>query len=107
MAASHNTDKWNVYWPSGSSGGGDSSSGGGSDSGSGSGNGNSNGGGGSGSLTEVRCSVSNPCGKCEGDCDNDRECKGNLQCKQRYGSSALSSVPGCSGQGVKGLDYCY
>jgi len=37
---------------------------------------------------------SNPCGLCEGDCDNDDGCSGDLKCFQRDGNEP---VPGCSG----------
>jgi hypothetical protein len=40
---------------------------------------------------------------CQGDCDSDAECEGNLKCAQRSG---LEEVPGCKGQGVSGKDYC-
>ena len=42
--------------------------------------------------------------ECQGDCDNDRQCKGRLRCFQRNG---YRKVPGCRGRGVKGGDYCY
>ena len=35
-----------------------------------------------------------PLGECEGDCDNDGDCAGDLVCFQRNG---LESVPGCAG----------
>lgn len=56
------------------------------------------------SMRNPECSTSQPCGRCEGDCDMDEECQGNLQCKQRWNTEA---VPGCSGTGVSGKDYCY
>ena len=43
-------------------------------------------------------------GVCEGDCDNNSECAGDLKCFQR---SANEMVPGCVGVGVRGKDYCY
>ena len=43
-------------------------------------------------------------GLCEGDCDNDGECAGDLICYQRNG---YTSVPGCNGEGRRGKDYCY
>ena len=46
----------------------------------------------------------NPLTECEGDCDNDNQCEGDLKCFQRSGFEA---VPGCSGQGLSGKDYCY
>ena len=45
-----------------------------------------------------------PLGKCEGDCDRDSDCSGNLKCFQRNG---LESVPGCEGEGENGKDYCF
>jgi len=42
-------------------------------------------------------------GVCEGDCDSDRECGVGLTCFQRDGNEA---VPGCSGSGKSGWDYC-
>lgn len=46
-----------------------------------------------------------PLQKCEGDCDSDDECAGNLKCFQRDG---FETVPGCFGGGtVSGMDFCY
>eukprot|EP00934_Nitzschia_sp_Nitz4_P004866 Nitzschia sp. Nitz4//scaffold45_size130396//72961//74076//NITZ4_003455-RA/size130396-exonerate_est2genome-gene-0.63-mRNA-1//1//CDS//3329552416//4856//frame0 len=45
-----------------------------------------------------------PLGVCEGDCDSDSDCSGNLYCLQR-GSNA-GSVPGCSGSDASRTDYC-
>jgi hypothetical protein len=47
-----------------------------------------------------------PLGLCEGDCDNDHECAGDLKCFQRSGSKA---IPGCTGDKPKyhGVDFCY
>lgn len=42
-------------------------------------------------------------GECQGDCDSDRDCRGNLVCFKR---SNYESVPGCSGRGSSGADYC-
>lgn len=50
------------------------------------------------------CSTSSPCGKCEGDCDSDSHCAGSLKCYSRNGKQA---IPGCSGSGISGGDYCY
>ena len=44
------------------------------------------------------------CGLCQGDCDNDGECQGNLVCFQRTGDEP---VAGCSGESSPGWDYCY
>jgi hypothetical protein len=46
-------------------------------------------------------------GLCEGDCDNDNECEGNLLCFERQGVTGDSPVPGCEGVGVTDKDYCY
>ena len=42
------------------------------------------------------------CDRCEGDCDSNSDCKAGLRCFHR----AFESVPGCSGEGVAGADYC-
>lgn len=41
---------------------------------------------------------------CSGDCDEDTDCAQGLQCFQRDG---WEFVPGCSGRGMRGWDYCY
>eukprot|EP00964_Phaeocystis_antarctica_P105307 scaffold70354_cov72-Phaeocystis_antarctica.AAC.2 len=38
-----------------------------------------------------------------GDCDYDADCKSGMSCFQRDG---VEMVPGCSGDGVGGYDYC-
>lgn len=45
-----------------------------------------------------------PLGNCQGDCDTDDECAGNLQCFDR---AEFEDVPGCTGFGVSGFDYCF
>jgi hypothetical protein len=42
-------------------------------------------------------------GVCEGDCDYDSDCGIGLMCFQRNGNEP---VPGCSGSGKSGWDYC-
>eukprot|EP00930_Biecheleria_cincta_P032446 TRINITY_DN2251_c0_g1_i1.p1 TRINITY_DN2251_c0_g1~~TRINITY_DN2251_c0_g1_i1.p1 ORF type:complete len:1643 (+),score=218.95 TRINITY_DN2251_c0_g1_i1:128-5056(+) len=44
-----------------------------------------------------------PLSVCSGDCDADTDCDGNSFCYQRSGSER---VPGCSGEGRDGWDYC-
>ena len=39
------------------------------------------------------------------DCDNDSDCIGDLRCWQRSG--LVNNVPGCEGQAVEHVDYCY
>ena len=46
-----------------------------------------------------------PLQQCQGDCDLDSDCgEGPLLCFQRSGTEP---VPGCSGPGQSGTDYCY
>jgi hypothetical protein len=42
-------------------------------------------------------------GLCEGDCDSDSDCEGDLVCFQR---TSAERVPGCSGTGYIQYDYC-
>jgi hypothetical protein len=55
-------------------------------------------------LRKKECSDNDNCDACEGDCDSDLQCKGNLLCFQRNG---IQAVPGCTGSGTSGRDYCY
>jgi hypothetical protein len=41
---------------------------------------------------------------CQGDCDHDSDCAGDLKCFQRDGTTP---VPGCLGTGTADWDYCY
>lgn len=53
------------------------------------------------------CSSKTPCEKCEGDCDKDADCKGDLKCFKR---DKFEFVPGCKPGGmadIYGHDYCY
>ena len=43
---------------------------------------------------------------CQGDCDDDDECAGNLRCFHTS-SSNDSPVPGCAGEPRDSIDYCY
>eukprot|EP00986_Skeletonema_menzelii_P018533 scaffold26655_cov153-Skeletonema_menzelii.AAC.3 len=53
----------------------------------------------------IRWTPRAPLGECEGDCDNDNECAGDLVCHQR---DANEEVPRCTGGGSdnKATDYC-
>ena len=51
------------------------------------------------------CTPNVPCGVCQGDCDSARDCKGDLACFER-GYWDTTQVPGCSGSGSMGRDYC-
>ena len=55
-------------------------------------------------LRNEECSDNNKCDVCEGDCDSDQQCRGDLKCFQRNG---VQAVPGCMGSGTSGSDYCY
>ena len=50
------------------------------------------------------CTPSNPCGKCEGDCDKDDDCKDNLICHHR--DKGDPTPDGCNGTTNSGNDYC-
>eukprot|EP00541_Cyclophora_tenuis_P002327 CAMPEP_0116544916 /NCGR_PEP_ID=MMETSP0397-20121206/2377_1 /TAXON_ID=216820 /ORGANISM="Cyclophora tenuis, Strain ECT3854" /LENGTH=99 /DNA_ID=CAMNT_0004069169 /DNA_START=318 /DNA_END=614 /DNA_ORIENTATION=- len=50
------------------------------------------------------CTTSEPCSLCQGDCDGNSQCGPGLKCYQRNG---FETVPGCSGSGSFGVDYCY
>ena len=45
-----------------------------------------------------------PLGECQGDCDSDDDCAPGLICLQRH---KTETVPGCTGFGQSGKDYCY
>ena len=53
------------------------------------------------------CTSSKTCGECEGDCDQDSDCKIGFECFQRNGKL---KVPGCGGGGgahdKKDYDFC-
>lgn len=51
-----------------------------------------------------QCNDKEPCVECQGDCDNDDECEGDLACYQSDGDTA---IPGCKGKIQSGLDFCY
>ena len=44
------------------------------------------------------CEQDNQCNECEGDCDQNGDCAGDLICFQRSG---FTTVPGCSGSGIE------
>lgn len=44
-------------------------------------------------------------GRCQGDCDNDNQCQGDLVCFQR-GYNEGANVPGCRGSDNSRTDYC-
>ena len=44
------------------------------------------------------------CRECEGSCERNRDCKGDLKCLKRDGDEP---VPGCFGEPMTGENYCY
>ncbi|CAE8682945.1 unnamed protein product [Polarella glacialis] len=42
--------------------------------------------------------------QCQGDCDSDADCAGDLKCFQR---DQYEAVPGCTGYGLPDFDFCY
>ena len=62
--------------------------------------------------------VGNPCGSngectiCQGDCDSDSDCNGDLRCAQRSKLTGVENVPGCAwgadpdGRRFDNDDYC-
>ena len=50
------------------------------------------------------CSASNKCGRCEGHCQNNRECQGSLVCFKKGGRG--KPVPGCIGIDGSKTDWC-
>lgn len=57
-------------------------------------------------LIDVALEISSetPSSLCEGDCDTDNECDGELVCYQR--EEDVTTVPGCSGSPTDDWDYC-
>lgn len=54
-------------------------------------------------LRDEECSGESPCDVCQGDCDDDHQCRGaELVCFQRNDSNKDSPVPGCKGNAVEG-----
>ena len=43
--------------------------------------------------------------RCEGDCDTNADCEGDLKCFERKTNDP--NPPGCSGTPHKNYDYCY
>lgn len=69
-------------------------------------------------IRSKKCSSKYPCGECEGDCNGDSTCRGNLKCWDRHEGQwrkrvekglkhPWSKIPGCSGWGEFAGDYCY
>jgi glucose/arabinose dehydrogenase/PKD repeat protein len=58
--------------------------------------------------TTRTCSAHNPCRRCEGDCNNDDVCQGDLVCFEKDGGAAgdKHAVPGCVGVDTSRTDWC-
>ncbi|KAL7497308.1 hypothetical protein ACHAWT_005755 [Skeletonema menzelii] len=55
------------------------------------------------------CTPTSPCDVCQGDCDENEDCMGGLECFKRS-DGEYTQVPGCAvgGSGdIAGADYCY
>ena len=57
-------------------------------------------------VEDVNVNPSDPLGECQGDCDDDDECEGDLVCFHNENGDA-HVPPGCSGTGTADWDYCY
>lgn len=60
-------------------------------------------------VSPVRtCSPESPCGPCEGDCRNSKDCLGNLICfqKPKAKTEEQAMVPGCTGLDFSKTDWC-
>ena len=54
-------------------------------------------------LAIGQCTRENPCGECEGYCEDDSECAEGLRCYRKD----LGPIPGCSGSGAWNRGYCF
>lgn len=54
------------------------------------------------SLRDPQCTTNKKCNVCQGDCDKDSHCKGNLVCFQRRQGTKNAPVPGCGGDARTG-----
>eukprot|EP00542_Grammatophora_oceanica_P009589 CAMPEP_0194032074 /NCGR_PEP_ID=MMETSP0009_2-20130614/5103_1 /TAXON_ID=210454 /ORGANISM="Grammatophora oceanica, Strain CCMP 410" /LENGTH=578 /DNA_ID=CAMNT_0038672413 /DNA_START=262 /DNA_END=1998 /DNA_ORIENTATION=+ len=53
------------------------------------------------------CTPTNPCGRCEGDCDDDNQCEDDLVCFQKErGETGVHAVGGCLGDDTSRTDWC-
>jgi Trypsin len=50
-------------------------------------------------LRQSECSQGSPCGPCEGECQDDDNCDGDMKCFKR-GDTPYELIPGCIGTGV-------
>jgi len=55
-------------------------------------------------LQVIEGAILDPRSKCQGDCNNDSDCEGDLRCFSREQNEP---VPGCVGNGSTGVNYCY
>ena len=51
-------------------------------------------------LRSDKCQWSDQCDICEGSCQNDDQCAGNLECFRRSSALPFQLIPGCRGTGV-------
>jgi hypothetical protein len=57
-----------------------------------------------GALGRDACGGASKCSACQGDCDDDSDCEGDLICYQRDGDSPMP--PGCTNLAFGKSDYC-
>ena len=57
-------------------------------------------------LVDVELDPNYALAECEGDCDNDSDCEGDLVCFHNDGGSS-DVAPGCQGTATANWDYCY
>lgn len=58
-------------------------------------------------LRQADCKQNYQCDACEGECKNDQQCSGSLQCFERTQNKPFALIPGCLGTGVATRNYCY
>jgi hypothetical protein len=57
----------------------------------------------------IKCSPENPCQECQGDCNTDSDCQGDLICYSKAGrahSEEGTRIPGCAGLDFSKTDWC-
>jgi len=57
-------------------------------------------------TSEEECDKKAPCSKCFGGCNADEDCDKNLFCYRRF-ENPFRPIPGCAGQGERGMHYCF
>ncbi|EJK45080.1 hypothetical protein THAOC_36325 [Thalassiosira oceanica] len=58
-------------------------------------------------IEDVATEPVDPLSRCQGDCDSDSECEGDLLCWFRNEGDGIGLPPGCLGSFYSDYDYCY